>query len=159
MEQTKQTEEKKISIWARLVLLVGVLIVLATCTFTMGAIYLDIAGAQTTGTLLNVANCSGSRTCWTGKVEFKTNDGEEVSFYPQTNSFIFDLDGYMTEGYKAVDVRYLESFPNIAKVSVIYKLEYLNKVTWTVIGSLVAFFGWVATRKKAIVLDFSKGKK
>ncbi len=159
MEQTKQTEEKKISIWARLVFLIGILIVLFTCAFTMGAIYLDMAGVQTTGTLLNVAKCSGSKTCWTGKVEFKTNGGEEISFYPQTNRFIFDLDGYATEGHRVVDVRYLESFPNIAKVNLIYKLEYLNKVTWTLLGSVIAFFGWVATRKKSIVLDFSKGKK
>lgn len=159
MENSQQKEEKKISIWARLAVLVGVLIVLSTCVITIGAIYLDIAGTQTTGTLLNVATCSGGRNCWTGKVEFKTNDGEDISFYPQTNRFIFDLDGYVTEGYREVDVRYLESFPDIAKVSVVYKLEYLNKVTWSVLGSLIAFFGWVATRKRAIVLDLRKGNK
>ncbi|MBL8098408.1 MAG: hypothetical protein JNK81_04460, partial [Anaerolineales bacterium] len=89
----------------------------------------------------------------------KTNDGEEFSFYPQTNRFIFDLDGYVTEGYREVDVRYLESFPDIAKVSLVYKLEYLNKVTWTVLGSLIALFGWIGTRNKPFVLDLSKLRK
>lgn len=159
MENTQATEEKKVSIWARLVLLVGILIVLTTCAFTLGAIYLDVAGTHTTGTLLNVANCTGSRNCWTGKVEFQTNNGENISFYPQTNQFIFDIDGYVSEGYREVDVRYLESNPDIAKVSVLYHLEYLNKITWSVIGSVVAFFAWVATRKKSTTLDFRKGNK
>lgn len=159
MENARTTEEKKISIWARLTLLAGILIILITCVSTMGAIYLDLAGVKTSGALSNVAKCSGAKTCWTGKVEFTTSAGKEIAFYPKTSRFIFDLDGYVSESGREVDVRYFETLPMLAKVSVAYHLEYFNKITWALIGLVVAFFGWVATRKRAVVLDFSKGKK
>ena len=167
METTGSGTAKKSFKWSVLILVASIIFVLTMCVITMAAIYLDVAGEEVTGRLENVATCDGSRSCFTGKVTFTTNDGREITFSPLLQTpFIYELDTQIQRNNdesrtsKSIDVRYLRANPKIAKVALIYHMDYLNKINFLFWGSLVVLFSWIAGRNKpAFVLDLSKGKK
>ncbi len=58
---------------------------------------LDLTGTKATGKLSNVSTgCSPNKSCWTGKMDFTTTDGEQVSFYPLTFPILFDFDPFLS---------------------------------------------------------------
>lgn len=116
MENSQQTENKKVSKSGRSTLIIGILIILFACMFFVGSILLDAAGEKTIGKLSNASTgCSGSKTCWTSKIEFNTKANEQISFYPMTFPIFFDFDPFLSgrpyEEYSNYEVRYFESFP------------------------------------------------
>lgn len=163
MENSESTVNKKSSF--SITLIAGILITLFACVFLIGSIMLDGVGEKTTGQISNVSTgCSGGKTCWTGKMEFTSKNGEQISFYPLTFPIFFDFDpplsGRPYEEYGNYQVRYLESYPQIAKVKLAFFLEYVNMVCGGGIGLIVLLIGYLSSRpNKPIVLDFSKRKK
>jgi len=166
MENSGQKIRKKNPI----VLVIGILILLLACLFFSGAVLIDVAGAKATGKLSNAAkNCSPGKTCWTGKMDFTTTDGEQVSLYPLTAPMLFDLDPFLSgrsyEEYGEYQVRYLESFPQVAKVKLAFFLEYINTLCVLGLGGIVTLFGLASVRgtpdkpNKPLVLDLSKWRK
>ena len=159
---------KKSFKWSVLVLIVSSLFVLIMCAVSIGAIYLDLTGEQAVGTLNNVAkNCDSGKSCFTGKVTFSANSGEEVTFSPLLQTpFIYEIDTQIkrdsdsSRTSKSIDVRYLKSNPKIAKVALAFHLDYANKINFLFWGCVVAIFSWIASRDKpAFVLDLGKRKK
>jgi len=168
METTASEPSKKSFKWSVLVLIVSSLFVLIMCALSIGAIYLDVTGEQAVGTLNNVAkNCDSGKSCFTGKVTFTTNSGEEVTFSPLLQTpFIYEMDVQIKRNSdasrtsKSINVRYLEANPKIAKVALAFYMDYLNKINFLFWGSLVAVFSWIASRDKpSFVLDLRKRKK
>jgi hypothetical protein len=138
---------------------------LFTCAVAAGSLFLDFAGEETSGTLENVATCSGSNTCFTAEVTFQTNDGKTVSYKPfLQNSTIYEIDRQVKLAEdtglssKSVMVHYLESFPRLVKINLSLYLEYLNVIIWLFWSAVVTLIGWVANREKPMVLDFRKKK-
>ncbi|MBC7878197.1 MAG: hypothetical protein H7Y59_13585 [Anaerolineales bacterium] len=164
MENTQQTENKKVFKSGRSTMVIGVLIVLFTCIFLIGTISLDIFGEKAIGKLSNASTgCSGSKTCWTSKVEFNTKTNDPVAFYPMTFPILFDFDPFLSgrpyEEYSNFDVRYFESFPQIAKVKLAFFLEYTTMFCGLGIGTIVLLFGYLFSRpNKPFVIDLSKRK-
>jgi len=167
METTALEPSKKSFKWSLLVLMLSTIFVLTMCAVTIVAIYLDVTGIETVGTLNNVASCGKSENCFTGIVTFTTNSGEEITFSPLLQTpFIYEmnerihLNGNTRTSYKDVGVRYLESNPKIHKVALALHMDYLNKVNYLLWGSVVILFSWIASRDKPFfVLDLSKRKK
>ena len=162
--ENQQTAKRTVR-WTILISIAGVLMLLFTCALAAGSLFLDFAGGKSVGTLDNVADCSGSKTCFTARVTFQTNDSETVVYKPfLQNSTIYEMDrqiklaNHESSSSKAVDVRYFESYPRLAKVSLSFYLEYLNLLIWLFWSLVIAFIGWVTNRRKPIVLDFSKKK-
>src|SRR5829696_5931996 len=117
MEHSQQRTPKKNPI----LLVIGILILMLACLFFSVAVLLDLAGAKAIGKISNVSvGCSAGETCWTGKVDFTTPDGEQVSFYPMTAPILLDFDpllsGRSYAEYGEYQVRYLSSFPQVAKI-------------------------------------------
>ena len=120
MEQTENKKPAGARDYALIIL--GILAMLIACLFFAGSVALDVVGEKATGELSNAAfgHCSAGKTCWTGRMDFTTNDGEQVTFYPMTNPILLDhdngLSGRSYEEYGNYDVRYLESFPQIHSI-------------------------------------------
>ncbi len=151
--------------WTILISIVGALLLLFTCVISAGSLFLDVAGAKTTGTLNNIAECSGSRTCFTAEISFTTKDGETISYLPLLqNSAIYEahrivnLTNEPGAGSRSVYVQYLESNPRLAKVSLNYHLEYVNVLIWFFWSAVVSLIGMAVNRSKPFVLDFRKRK-
>lgn len=168
MEQTEQTENKKSAGFKDYAMLTfGTLVMIVSCLFFVGAIALDVAGEKAIGEVSNIAgDCSGTGTCWTGKVDFTTKDGEQVSFYPNTNPFLFDVDEILSgRSYKEFgnfQVRYFEAYPQIAKIKLAFFLEYTNTVCGLGIGTFILLITYASSafgRRKPLVLDLSKLRK
>ena len=167
MENSQQKARKKNPI----VLVVGILILMLACLFFSGALMLDLTGAKTTGKVSNAAtNCSAGKTCWTGKVDFTTPDGEHVSFYSLTAPMLFDFDPFLSgrsyAEYGEYQVRYLASYPKVAKVKLAFFLEYLNTLCGLGLGGFLTLIGFASIRggnsdksHKPLVLDLSKWRK
>lgn len=139
MENSKQTENKKYFSSSLKTLFVGILIVLVSGLFVANSIALEFFGERAVGKLSNAAkNCSGSKTCWTSKVDFTTKNGEQITFYPWTFPLLFDLDPLLSgrpyADYGNFEIQYFENIPKLAKVSVAFHLEDVGK-------TLVFFFG------------------
>lgn len=165
--QQEQIETKKRSPKDYALITFGILVFIISCGFLVGAIALDVAGEKAIGKLSNAAsgNCSAGKTCWTGQMDFKTNQGEQITFYPMTFPMFFDFDPFLSgrpyEEYGNYQVRYFTSFPQIAKVKLAYFLEYLNMVCGLGIGTLILFLTYVFSSfgRKPMVLDLSKFRK
>ncbi len=162
MEHSQGTTRRKKSI----TLALGILVLLFACLFFSVAVLLDVAGAKTTGKISNVSiGCSPGKSCWTGKVDFTTPAGQQVSFYPLTAPILLDFDpllsGRSYAEYGEYQVRYLASFPKVAKVKLAFFLEYINTLCGFGLGSLLTLIGFLSAGKtdKALVLDLSKFRK
>ncbi|HAV78172.1 MAG TPA: hypothetical protein DCX53_12560 [Anaerolineae bacterium] len=165
MEASGAESSKKKSKWSILVLLIGTFILFGTCLATVFGIYIDMAGRETKGMLVNDSNCDGNRTCWTARINFNTDSGEEIAIYPNLDQWPFTFDRYIESGTfsspaRIVNVKYLENSPMFAKVNLAYHIEYVNRLTWFFWGLVVTFIGWVINRNKPLlVLDLSKRNK
>lgn len=126
---------------------------------------LDLVGKEAVGKVSNAAtDCSAGRTCWTGQVDFTTQQGEQVTFNPLTFPMLFDLDpllsGRSYDDYGAYQVRYLEAFPAFAKVRLAYFLEYTTHLSGLCLGVFLLLIGSAFSssgkRHKPLVIDLSK---
>ena len=154
-----------------ILLVIGILILMPACLFFSGAVMLDAVGAKTTGQLSNAAeNCSPGKTCWTGKVDFTTADGEQISFYPMTLPTLLDFDPLLSgrpyAEYGNYQVRYLESHPKMAKIKLAFFLEYINTLCGLGLGGFLTLIGLSSVRgsnpdnpNKPFVLDLSNLRK
>lgn len=148
--------------WA--ILSLGILAFLITCVFMAGSIALDLVGEKTTGKLSNVAECSGSKSCWTSRVDFTTSTGEEVSFYPMTFPMLLDFDPFLSgrpyEEYSEYQVRYFAQYPQVAKIKLAYFLEYINHICGLCVGAflllLSAMFSRSGKEHKPLVIDLRR---
>ncbi|MFN8411861.1 MAG: hypothetical protein U0Z26_05695 [Anaerolineales bacterium] len=172
MENTTATESKPPKRSRdRAMFFIGVLAMLCSCAFFIGAVTLDIIGKPAIGKLSNAAsgNCSAGKTCWTGKMEFTTQSGKHITFYPLTAPMLFDFDPFLSgrpyEKYGEYQVRYLEAFPQIAKVKLAFFLEYGNTLCGLGIGVFLFLLSYLFSSSgsgkphKPIVIDLSKRKK
>ena len=167
MENSKPKNRRK----SPITLVIGILILMSACLFFSGAVMLDVAGAKTTGKLSNAArNCSPGKTCWTGKVDFATADGEQISFYPMTLPMLLDFDPLLSgrpyAEYGEYQVRYLEGYPKMAKVKLAFFLEYVNTLCGLGLGGFLTLIGLASVRgsspdkpNKPFVLDLSNLRK
>jgi len=162
---TPQTQRKK-SKWSWLVIAIGIFALSFTCLLTLGSMYLDIAGEKTTGTLENAAKCDSGRSCFTAKITFTSEDGQEVSYYPLfQNSFLYEVDRQIrlesstnTKG-SDVGISYLKDFPRISKVTLSFHLEYIQKFIWAFWGLVILLIGWILSRDRAVTIDLRKRKQ
>jgi len=152
-----------------ILLVIGILILLLSCLFSVGSLMLDLVGTKAIGKLSNAAvGCSRGDSCWTGRVDFTTQSGEEVSFHPMTAPMLFDFDpalsGRPYEQYGEYQVRYLESFPKLAKVKLAFFLEYINLLGGVGLGAFLTLIGFLISGdpnkpRKPLVLDLSRLRK
>ena len=167
MENTKSTETKKCTPKDYAMILFGILVFIISCGFFVGSIGLDVAGEKITGELSNAAfgDCSPGKTCWTGRMDFTTKDGQQVTFYPMTPFMFFDFDPWLSgrtyEAYGDYQVRYFAQYPQIAKVKLAFFLEYFNMVCGLGIGTFVLFLTYIFSSfgRKPIVLDLRNLRK
>ncbi len=166
MGTLQETEEKKVFASGRITMLVGFLMVLFTCIYFTIAIALDIGGEKAIGKLSNVSKgCSPNKSCWTSKIEFTTKAGEQAGFYPLTSPIFFDVDNAISgkpyEEYNYYEVRYFESYPQLAKVKLVFHLEKIGKFGWLFLGLVLMIFGRLFSRpnNKPFVLDLRHLRK
>lgn len=167
MENTESPENKKRAPKDYAMIAFGILVFIISCGFFVGSIALDVAGEKAIGELSNASlgDCPAGKTCWTGRMDFTTKDGEQVTFYPMTNPFFFDFDPFLSgrsyDEYGNYQVRYFAQFPQIAKVKLAFFLEYGNMICGLGIGTFVLFltYAFSAFGRKPIVLDLSKLRK
>ncbi len=167
MENKESTETKKRSAKDYFLILFGILVFIISCGFFVGSIALDIAGEKVIGKLSNTAleDCPSGHTCWTGRIDFTTQDGEQITFYPMTNQFFFNFDPWLSgrsyEEYGDYQVRYFAQFPQLAKVKLAYFLEYVNLICGSGIGAFILFLSYAFSSfgRKPVVLDLSKPRK
>ena len=165
---TPQPQKTKSRTAALAVFASGILILILACLSLGGSVMLDTVGAKAIGKLSNVSKgCPPGKSCWTSKVEFTTTDGEPVAFYPLTFPILFDFDPVLSgrpyAEYGQYQVRYLASFPKLAKVKLAFFLEYINLLCGVGLGGFLALFGFLSARGlnpnkpyKPIVLDLSR---
>ena len=166
MENIESSENKK-SPKDYAMITFGILVFLISCAFFAGSIALDVVGEKAVGELSNAAfgDCPAGRTCWTGRMDFTTRDGEQITFYPMTPFMFFDFDPWLSgrsyEEYGDYQVRYFENYPQIAKVKLAFFLEYFNMVCGLGIGAFVLFLTYIfsAFGRKPIVLDLRHLRK
>jgi|GEM_PF-917899 len=168
MESQEIGAIKKEAFISRISKLGGILILVFTCFASILSITLDLTGEKAIGKVSNAAkDCSRDGTCWTGRVDFTTKEGEDITFSPWTNSYLFDLDpilsGRSYEDYGKYQVRYFESFPKLAKVKLAFALEYTNHLSWFCGGTLLLLIGLAfssqKSRNKPLVIDLSSFRK
>jgi hypothetical protein len=148
--------------------ILGIIVFIVACLASISAAMLDLAGEQAVGKVSNAAtNCSGGKTCWTGKVEFTTTNGESIIFYPFTAPMLFDADPFLSgrsyEDYSNYQVRYLAAYPQFAKVKLAYFLEYTTHISGLCLGGFLLLIGsaFSGSKKpnKPLVLDLSSFRK
>lgn len=167
MENTESLENKKRTPKDYAMILFGILVFIISCGFFIGSIALDVAGEKAIGKLSNAAwgDCPAGTTCWTGRMDFTTKDGEQITFYPMTNFMFFDFDPFLSgrpyEEYGDYQVRYFEAYPQIAKVKLAFFLEYVNMICGLGIGTFVLFltYAFSSFGRKPIVLDLRQLRK
>ncbi|MBI3164287.1 MAG: hypothetical protein HYZ24_06360 [Chloroflexi bacterium] len=172
METPQPAVKKKGSIGDWVGFLFGIVILLVSCSAFAGTVFLDIAGEKTVGKLNTVmGDCSGSKTCFTQYMEFTAKSGEQVSFLVMTFPMFIDFDPFLRgkpyEEYGNYEVRYFESFPRLAKVKLMYFLEYINSVCGLCLGVFLTLIGSFVVRvnksdkpsKPLMVIDLSKRRK
>ena len=142
----------------------GILAFVIACGFMAGSAALDLVGEKTTGKLSNVAECSGSKSCWTSRVDFTTSTGEEVAFYPMTFPILLDFDPFLSgrpyEEYGEYQVRYFAAYPQVAKIKLAYFLEYTNPLGGVCLGAFLllisAMFSRSGKAQKPLVIDLRR---
>jgi hypothetical protein len=159
----QQTSDKSVNRIGLVFLLLGGLATFLICGAISVGIYLDIFGEKAAGTLTNIAYDEGrSDNPFTPQITFTTADGEEVSFHPWQGQQWFQWNDLLRMGddpsarFNDVDVRYLESYPKLAKVSLALKLEYANRLIWLFWSGVTLLAGIISRRKKSITIDLSK---
>ncbi|MCC6300063.1 MAG: hypothetical protein IT314_12250 [Anaerolineales bacterium] len=160
-----QSSAKRPVRWTIIISIVGALLLLFACAIAVGSLFLDFAGAKTSGAVKNVAVCSGARTCFTAEITFTTKDGETITYKPLLqNDELYEMHRIANlannSGARgdAVDVHYFESYPRLAKVSLNYFLEYVNVLVWFFWGVFVSLIGLALNRSKPLVLNLRRGK-
>ncbi|HMR98266.1 MAG TPA: hypothetical protein PKK96_06075 [Anaerolineales bacterium] len=160
---TAQEAPKRQLRWTILVSIAGTLMLLFACSTAAGSLFLDLAGSKAPAMLENIAKCSSGKTCFTAQISFETSDGKTIAYLPLTqNSTIYEIDrlNKLTNDTSAssnsMEVRYLESFPRIAKVHLSYFLEYWSVLVWLFWSAVVSFIGLALNRRKPIVLNLRK---
>lgn len=158
-----QEKTKRPLRWTIIISIAGTLMLLFTCAIAAGSLFLDLTGSKAAAVLENTAKCTGGKTCFTAQISYQTSDGEAVTYLPLTqNSTIYEIDRVnklandASTSSKSVEVRYLESFPRIAKVHLSYYLEYLTVLVWLFWSVIVFLIGLAMNRSKPVVLNFRK---
>ena len=166
MENPQSTgEDRKVSAGGRGTMVIGILMILFTCIYFACAIALDTFGEKTIGrSYADMGDCGGSKTCWTEKVEFTANNGEQITFYPLVSPLLLDfepvLSGKPYEEYGNFEVRYFESFPQLAKIKMVFHLEKVGKLPWIFLGLFLVLIGMSSSRpNKPMVLDLRHLRK
>lgn len=150
MDNPQEQPARKASFGAWITLIAGVLSTLAAVLFFAGAIMLDLIGKKAVGELSNIAECRPGHTCWTGQMDFTTDAGEQISFHPLTHPTLFNIDPLL-RGKTYLDepdyqVRYLASYPQLAKVKLAFFLEYINHVLGLCAGTFLFMIGSALTK-------------
>lgn len=167
MESSQPPQPKKASLGAWLTFVLGILFTLAAVLSLVGALMLDLIGEKAIGQLSNIAECTSGRNCWTGQMDFTTSAGQQISFHPLTHPTLFDIDPLL-RGKTYLDdpeyqVRYLASYPQLAKVKLAFFLEYINHILGLCGGSLLFAIGSALTspakKNRPLVIDLSKRNK
>lgn len=151
-------------------LIIGILLFLFSCALAIGAAYTDINGLKAIGKVSNDSkNCPPGKGCWTGKVDFTTKNGEQISFYPKTLPFFFDMDFMLSDRpypeFSLHEVRYLEEYPQYAKVKLALYFEYFNFICGMGFGVFLFFIGILSRSTKSgkahkpIVIDLRNWRK
>lgn len=167
MNQPQSAQElsaKKDSVKGWIMRIIGALAMFAAIVFFVGAIMLDLIGEKTIGELSNIAEPRPGHTTWFGRMDFTAKTGEQVTFYPLTHPTLFNIDPYL-RGKTYLDepdyeVRYLASYPQLAKVKLAFFLEYINHVLGLCLGTFLFMIGSALTspakKRKPPVIDLSK---
>ncbi len=166
MENEPQQIVRKEAIGNGILKLLGITCLIFVVLSFVVALALDLTGEKATGKVSNVSvGCPPGKSCWTGKVEFTTRQGKEVSFYPMTFPMLFDFDPFLSgrpyEEYGNYQVRYFENYPQIAKIKLAYFLEYSSHVFGCCLGAFLllvasAFSSKSGKARKPIVIDLGK---
>jgi hypothetical protein len=161
-----QTSDKSVNRIGLVFLLLGGLATILVCAAISVGIYLDIFGEEGTGTLTNISyDEDRSDNPFTAQITFTTAGGEEVSFIAWQGRQWFEWNDLLRSSenpdarFNDVDVRYLESYPELAKVSLALKLEYANRLIWLFLSGVTLLIGIISRRNKAITLDLRKRKQ
>ena len=141
----------------------GALIMVAAIVFFAGAVMLDLVGEKAIGELSNIAEPRPGHSTWTGRMDFTAKTGEQITFYPLTYPTLFEIDPYL-RGKTYLDepdyeVRYLASYPQLAKVKLALFLEYINHVLGLCLGTFLFMIGSALTttkKRKPLVIDLSR---
>ena len=166
MENEQQQVLRKEALGNNAIRFIGILCFLFTLLSCAGAVTLDLIGKKAIGKVSNAAvNCPPGKTCWTGKIDFTTDKGEQITFYPMTAPMLFDFDPFLSgrsyEEYGNYQVRYFAPFPKFAKVKLVYFLEYSSQVLGCCFGAFMlliasAFSTKPGKERKPLVIDLSK---
>lgn len=167
MEQPQPVQElsaKKDSVKGWIMRIIGALAMFAAIVFFAGAIMLDLIGEKAIGELSNIAEPRPGHNPWHGRMDFTAKTGEQVTFYPLTHPTFFNIDPYL-RGKTYLDepdyeVRYLASYPQLAKVKLALFLEYINHVLGLCLGTFLFMIGSALTgpakKRKPPVIDLSR---
>lgn len=146
-------------------LLLGGLATIIVCGMISVGIYLDLAGSEAPGEMTNISyNEDRSDNPFTPQITFTTASGEEVSFIAWQGMTPFIINDFVRFGGNAaptsaeLTVRYLESYPKIAKITLAYHAEYINRIVWLFWSGVALMIGIISRRNKPIVLDLSQRK-
>ena len=166
MENEQQQVLRKEALGNNVIRIIGILSFLFTLFSCAGAVMLDLVGQKAIGKVSNAAvNCPPGKTCWTGRVDFTTEQGEQVTFHPLTAPMLFDFDPFLGgrsyADYGNYQVRYFAPFPKFAKVKLAYFLEYSTQVTGCCFGVFMLLIASAFSTKpgkphKPLVIDLSK---
>ena len=169
MENEQQNVLEKENAGNKAIRFISILCFLFTLLSCAGALALDLIGEKAIGKVSNAAvNCPPGKSCWTGKIDFTTKQGEQVTFYPMTAPMLFDFDPFLSgrsyEEYGNYQVRYFAPFPKFAKVKLAYFLEYSSQVLGCSFGTFMlliasAFSNKPGKGRAPLVIDLSKFRK
>jgi hypothetical protein len=160
MEEPQPAAKVNIKGW--ITRIIGALFMAAAIVFFVGAVMLDLVGEKAIGELSNIAEQHPGRSSWTGRMDFTAKTGEQITFYPLTHPTLFDIDPYL-RGKTYLDepdyeVRYLASYPQLAKVKLAFFLEYINHILGLCLGTFMFMIGSALTttkKRKPLVIDLS----
>lgn len=166
MQQAQDNKDKKtVNRIGLIFLLLGGLATLIVCGMISVGIFLDVAGAEAPGEMTNISyDEARSDNPFTPQITFTTADGEKVSFIAWQGMTPFIINDFVRFGSDTaptsaeLTVRYLESYPKIAKITLAYHAEYLNRINWLFWSGVALMIGIITRRNKPIVIDLSQRK-
>jgi len=160
----QSTDKKSVNRIGLVFYLLGGLFTFLSCSALVGGIALDLFGAETTGEMTNISyDEKRSDNPFTAQVTFTTENGEERSFISWEDRFFFELDEQLKRSEDnpsnaGLEVRYFETIPFIAKVTLVYHTEYVNQIIWLFWSSVALMIGVISRRNKPITIDLSQRK-
>ena len=155
----QRTDAKRVNRIGLVFYLLGSLFTFLSCSALVGSIVLDLFGTETTGEMTNISyDEKRSDNPFTAQVTFTTASGEERSFISWEDRFFFELDEQLRGFEDGVTVRYFESIPLLAKVTLVYHVEYVNQIIWLFWSGVALMIGIISRRNKPITIDLSKRK-